>query len=533
MEAAVPIGAAQAEPVTPSHKWLVALAVMLGTTLEVLDTSIVNVSLPHMQGSFSASVDEIAWVLTSYLVANGIMIPMTGWISSRFGRKRYFLISVSVFVVASALCGAAGSLDQMVVFRLIQGAAGAAMVPSSQAILMETFPPAEQQLAMATWGVGLMVAPIMGPTLGGWITDNWNWRWNFYINVPIGIIAFLMVSAFVHDPVYLRQRRARGGKVDYVGIACLVVGLGAMQIVLDRGQRADWFAAPWVVWTSLLSAAALLILAINELRIADPILDLRILKIKVFSVALLLIVAMSSVLYGTGLLMPIFLQEFMGYTAWKAGLVLAPRGLATMLSMLVVGQIARRRIDTRPLVGLGFMLMTFGLWTMSGWNLQVSLWVVVIPSVVMGLGMGMIFPTLSASTLACVARERIGYAASLYNMMRNTGAAVGIAYMTTMLVDHEQIHQSRLSEHLSVFDAWKLSESAPRMPGASSFHYLPQMISGQHQSFGMIYNAMQAQAAILSFNDIYRILAVLMAVMIPGFLLLRRGQSAGGSATAH
>jgi DHA2 family multidrug resistance protein len=398
---------------------------------------------------------------------------------------------------------------------------------------METFPPAEQQLAMATWGVGLMVAPIMGPTLGGWITDNWNWRWNFYINVPIGIIAFLMVSAFVHDPVYLRQRRARGGKVDYVGIACLVVGLGAMQIVLDRGQRADWFAAPWVVWTSLLSAAALLILAINELRIADPILDLRILKIKVFSVALLLIVAMSSVLYGTGLLMPIFLQEFMGYTAWKAGLVLAPRGLATMLSMLVVGQIARRRIDTRPLVGLGFMLMTFGLWTMSGWNLQVSLWVVVIPSVVMGLGMGMIFPTLSASTLACVARERIGYAASLYNMMRNTGAAVGIAYMTTMLVDHEQIHQSRLSEHLSVFDAWKLSESAPRMPGASSFHYLPQMISGQHQSFGMIYNAMQAQAAILSFNDIYRILAVLMAVMIPGFLLLRRGQSAGGSAAAH
>jgi DHA2 family multidrug resistance protein len=533
MEAAVPIGAAQAEPVTPSHKWLVALAVMLGTTLEVLDTSIVNVSLPHMQGSFSASVDEIAWVLTSYLVANGIMIPMTGWISSRFGRKRYFLISVSVFVVASALCGAAGSLDQMVVFRLIQGAAGAAMVPSSQAILMETFPPAEQQLAMATWGVGLMVAPIMGPTLGGWITDNWNWRWNFYINVPIGIIAFLMVSAFVHDPVYLRQRRARGGKVDYVGIACLVVGLGAMQIVLDRGQRADWFAAPWVVWTSLLSAAALLILAINELRIADPILDLRILKIKVFSVALLLIVAMSSVLYGTGLLMPIFLQEFMGYTAWKAGLVLAPRGLATLLSLLVVGQIARRRVDTRPLVGLGFILMTFGLWTMSGWNLQVSLWVVIIPSVVMGLGMGMIFPTLSASTLACVARERIGYAASLYNMMRNTGAAVGIAYMTTMLVDHEQIHQSRLSEHLSVFDAWKLSESAPRMPGASSFHYLPQMISGQHQSFGMIYNAMQAQAAILSFNDIYRILAVLMAVMIPGFLLLRRGQSAGGSAAAH
>jgi MFS transporter, DHA2 family, multidrug resistance protein len=533
METAVPIGAAPAELATASHKWLVALAVMLGTTLEVLDTSIVNVSLPHMQGSFSASVDEIAWVLTSYLVANGIMIPMTGWISSRFGRKRYFMISVAVFVIASALCGAAASLDQMVIFRLIQGAAGAAMVPSSQAILMETFPPAEQQLAMATWGVGLMVAPIMGPTLGGWITDNWNWRWNFYINVPIGIVAFLMVSAFVHDPAFLRQHRERGAKVDYLGIACLVVGLGAMQIVLDRGQRADWFAAPWVVWTSLLSASALIILAINELLIADPILDLRILKIKVFSVALLLIVAMSSVLYGTGLLMPIFLQEFMGYTAWKAGLVLAPRGLATMVSMVMIGQIARRGIDTRSLVGVGFLLMTIGLWTMAGWDLQVSLWLVIIPSIVMGLGMGMVFPTLSATSLSVVAREKIGYAASLYNMMRNTGAAIGIAYMTTMLVDHEQVHQSHLAEHLSIFDAWRLSESAPRVPGAPTLHYLPDMISGQHQTFGMIYNTMQAQAAILSFNDIYRILAVVMALMVPGFLVLRKAKRATGPAAAH
>ena len=248
---------------------------------------------------------------------------------------------------------------------------------------------------------------------------------------------------------------------------------------------------------------------------------------------LVLIVAMSSVLYGTGLLMPIFLQEFMGYTAWKAGLVLAPRGLATMLSMVVVGQIARRGFDTRPLVGVGFVLMTMGLWTMSGWDLDVSLWVVVMPSVVMGLGMGMIFPTLSASSLSVVAREKIGYAASLYNMMRNTGAAIGIAYMTTMLVDHEQIHQSRLTEHLSIFDAWKLSERAPSVPGAPTFHYLPQMISGQHQAFGTIYNAIQAQAAILSFNDIYRILAVVMALMIPGFLLLRRGQRSSGPSAAH
>src|SRR5512146_748842 len=396
MEAAVPIGAAQAQPAMPSHKWLVALAVMLGTTLEVLDTSIVNVSLPHMQGSFSASVDEIAWVLTSYLVANGIMIPMTGWISSRFGRKRYFMISVSVFVIASALCGAAASLDQMVVFRLIQGAAGAAMVPSSQAILMETFPPAEQQMAMATWGVGLMIAPILGPTLGGWITDNWNWRWNFFINIPIGIVALVMVYAFVHDPPYLRERRSSGGRVDYVGIACLVVGLGLAQVVLDRGQRADWFSSTWVVMATACSALALLTLVINELLFAQPIIDLRILKDRVFSLTVLLMVALSATLWGSGLLMPVFLQELMGYTAWRAGLLMVPRAAAAMFSMFAVGQLARLRVDTRPLIGLGFLLAAIGLWWMAQWNLDVSARVVAIDSIMLGSGLGMLFPVLAA-----------------------------------------------------------------------------------------------------------------------------------------
>src|SRR5579864_8776438 len=280
-----------------AQKWLIALAVMLGTTLEVLDTSIVNVALPHMQGTFSASVDEIAWVVTSYLVANGIMIPMTGWISSRFGRKRYFMASVGVFVAASGLCGAATSLNEMVVFRLIQGAAGAAMIPSSQAILMETFPPAEQQLAMAMWGVGLMVAPIMGPTVGGYITDNWNWRWNFYINVPIGAAAAFMVYTFVHDPSYLKKLKGQG-RADWIGIVCLVLSLGLGEIVMDRGDRADWFASTWVWYFSIIAGSAFVLLIWHEWRTPQPIVQVRILRNRNFYVPTVMLILMTFTAYG-------------------------------------------------------------------------------------------------------------------------------------------------------------------------------------------------------------------------------------------
>jgi DHA2 family multidrug resistance protein len=531
MEAAEAIGAgAHVEVAHPyaQHKWLIAIAVMLGTTLEVLDSSIVNVSLPHMQGTFSASVDEIAWVLTSYLVANGIMIPMTGWISSRFGRKRYFLTSVFIFVAASALCGAASTLGEMVVFRLVQGAAGAAMIPSSQAILMETFPPEEQQMAMAMWGVGLMVAPILGPTLGGWITDNWSWRWNFYINVPVGAMAFLMVTIFVDDPAYLRRQHG-SGRVDYLGMVLLASWLGLLQIVLDRGQRADWFAAPWVSWFTLISTASLGLLVVHELRFKDPVLDLRMLKIPLFSISVFLVIVLSFILFGTGLLNPVFLQEFMGYTAWKAGLVLCPRAIGAMAAMLFAGQIARFGYDNKRLIGISFALMAVGLWAMANWNLEIGMWQVIWPGIVLGLGMGMCFPILSAAALSCVSRERMGYAASLYNMMRNTGAAVGISYMTNVLVSHQQIHQSRLVDHFTVFDAWRFGQVAPRAPGALGFHYLPQIVTGQKQGLEMLYGMIQQQAAMLAFNDIYRLLTLGALLMIPSFLIFRGGRSGSGA----
>jgi DHA2 family multidrug resistance protein len=497
-----------------ARKWIIALSVMLGTVLEVLDSSIVNVSLPHMQGSFSASVDEIAWVVTSYLVAAGIMIPMTGWIAERYGRKRYFVVSITTFVIASAMCGVAQSLDQIVLFRLLQGAAGAAMMPLSQAILMETFPPREQAMAMAVWGVGMMVAPIMGPTVGGWITDAATWRWNFYINVPIGTAAAFMVARFVDDPPYMRQLRR--GRIDFLGIVCLVVTLGLGEIVLDRGERADWFQSPWVVYSTAAALISLVVLIWHELHTEDPIVDLGILADSRFTLPVTLVIFLTFTLYGTAILNPVFLQELLGYTASKAGLVMAPRGIGTMAAMIVLGTMARRGYDIRPLVGIGFALVAFAMIAMAGLNLQSDIYRIVWPTVVQGVGTGLVFPGLSAAALSSMERFKMQRAASLYAVTRNLGAAIGTSYLTTLLIHRQQIQQSYLVEHVSVFTLPHL-----RMPGAQANLY-SEFAMGNRHGMGMLYGMLQRQAMMLSFNDIYRMLAVMMLLLVPTFLFLQR-----------
>ena len=499
-----------------ARKWVIAFSVMLGTVLEVLDSSIVNVSLPHMQGSFSSSVDEIAWVVTSYLVAAGITIPMTGWIAERFGRKRYFVISITMFVGASALCGVAHSLNQIVAFRLLQGAAGAAMMPLSQAILMETFPPREQAMAMAVWGIGMMVAPIMGPTVGGWITDTWNWRWNFYINVPIGMLGMFMVSRFVEDPPYMRQLKR--GRIDFVGILGLITFLGLGEIVLERGERSDWFQAPWVVWCTIIALTALGILIYNELRVEDPIIDLRILSDMNFSLPVTLIIFLTFTLYGTGILNPIFLQELLGYTASKAGVVMAPRGIGTMCAMLVLGSVSRHGYDTRPLVGIGFALVAAAMWFLSGLNLQSDTFRIVWPTVLQGLGTGLVFPGLSAAALSSMQRQKMQRAASLYSVTRNLGAAIGTSYLTTLLIRREQVRQHHLVEHVSVFNLPRMHLPGP----GGGVDLARQLLAGQKAGLAMVYGLIQREAAMLSFNDIYRMLTLMMVMLIPTFLFLQR-----------
>jgi DHA2 family multidrug resistance protein len=496
-----------------TRKWIIAFSVMLGTVLEVLDSSIVNVSLPHMQGSFSASVDEIAWVVTSYLVAAGIMIPMTGWIAERFGRKRYFVASITMFIVSSALCGVAQSLNQIVFFRLMQGAAGAAMMPLSQAILMETFPPREQAMAMAVWGIGMMVAPIMGPTIGGYITDAWSWRWNFYINVPIGTLAAFMVYRFVDDPSYMRNLRR--GRIDLLGIACLFITLGLGEIVLDRGERADWFTSPWVVYCTAAALISLAILIYHELHTEDPVVDLSILENLNFTLPVVLIIFLTFTLYGTAILNPVFLQETLGYTASKAGLVMAPRGFGTMFSMIILGTYARRGGDIRPLVGIGFILVAIAMWRMSGLNLASDVRRIVWPTVIQGVGTGLIFPGLSAAALSSMEKFKMGRAASLYSVTRNLGAAIGTSYLTTLLIHRQQINQSNLVEHITVF-------TLPHMQMPGGLNMGNEFAMGHKHGMAMLYGMVQRQAAMLSFNDIYRDLTVLMLILVPTFLFLKR-----------
>lgn len=507
-----------------SGKWLIAVSVMLGTILEVLDTSIVNVALPHMQGAFSAGMDEITWVLTSYLIANGIVIPMTGWLSSVFGRKRYFIASVTLFTIASMFCGAAPDLQSMVLFRILQGLAGAAMLPSSQAILMETFPPEERPLAMATWGIGLMVAPVIGPTLGGWITDTYSWRWCFYINLPFGIIAALMCARFVPEPAYAT---APGRRPDWPGIALLVLGLGAAQMVLDRGERADWFAAPWVWGFTFFSVLALVAFVVWELRVAYPVVNLRLLRDRGLAVGCTLISFMAFILFGSLALWPLYLQNLMGYSAAQSGWASAPRGVATGLSMFLVGVLSRR-IDSRWLMAFGLSLLIYGQYRMSHFSLQYGWWQIVAPTIFQGAGLGFIFTLLSSTALLRIAPEQMSNAASIYNLTRNLGASFGIAILGTVLVRRGQYHQSVLAEWSSPYYApfrdtlSRLARQLEAMTGSDGMPSAVAMLTGQ----------MRAQATMLAFADVFLIAALLALVMLAGIWLLPRAQPARGSAAS-
>jgi DHA2 family multidrug resistance protein len=499
------------QPARPTHKWLVAAALMLGAILQSLDSSIINVALPYMQKSLHVGVDQITWVVTSYLVAISVVLPLSGWIAARVGRKRYLVASVVLFVIASALCGLAQTIGQIVLFRVIQGATGAAVMPLTQAILLETFPPAEHTLAMTTLGMGVMVAPVLGPTVGGWITMNWSWRWNFYINVPTGAMAALMVYAFVHDPPYLRQQRG-SGRVDYLGILLITMALGLSQIILGRGGISGWFEAPWVRYATIASALSFVLLVFHELRFPEPVLDLRIFKIFGFTLSVIIISLQALALFSINLLNPLFMETILGYDAWKAGLAVAPRGIGVIIALIAVGQLSRRGIRMQPIITGGFILGAYEVWRMSQWSTDITMRAVLLPIFLFGMGLGAGFPTVTALGIGQIRRERMGFAASLFGMMVNTGAASGIAIVTTALTARQQSHQAQLTAYFASLDVLRKTNVLPGMPSIIAPGSADHLING----------TIRSQAWLMAYNDVYRALAVVVLLVAPLCLLLKQ-----------
>ncbi len=498
------------------NKWLITITVMLPTIMEIVDTSVANVALPHMQGSLNAGTDEITWVLTSYLVSNAVVLPMTGWLSRMFGRKRFLITCITLFTIASFLCGAAPNLATLIFFRILQGAAGGALIPNSQAILLETFPPAERGMANAVFGIGAMFGPIIGPALGGWVTDNLNWRWIFYINIPIGIIAVIMAYYFIYDPSYLKRGRM---KIDYLGLVLLTTGLGALQLVLDKGQREDWFNSSFIIFFSLISVVSLIMLIYVELKHVSPIISLRLFKDISFSAGNLIMFMVGFCLYSSIMLIPLFLQTLMGYDATLAGMVLAPGGIATLITMPFVG-IAISRYDGRKVVFIGLLVSATSMFLMQHFTLEASYWDFVWPRVVLGFGLAMTFVPLTTLTLATISREEMGNATGMYNLLRNIGGSVGIAISATLLSRYEQFYQNNLVARVTPYDTaaqFKLST----LKQAVVAQGVDPATAGS-VARALVYNDVQRQAAILSYNHIFWIVGLTFLIIIPTLLLLKR-----------
>jgi len=498
--------------------------------MEVLDTSIANVALPHISGNLSAGADESTWVLTSYLVSNAIVLPLSGWLSGLIGRKRFYMSCVALFTVSSFLCGLAPSLGVLVFFRILQGVGGGGLQPSEQAILNDTFSLEKRGMAFAVYGVAVVVAPTIGPWLGGWITDNFSWRWIFYINVPVGILSLLLTSLLVSDPPYMKRAKVREGfRVDYIGIGLISLGLGAMQIILDKGEREDWLSSNFIQVFFVLMLIGIIAGIIWEMRHEHPVGDLRMLKDRNFAVATLAMFFLGFVLYASTVLIPQFLQELMGYTAELAGLALSPGGAVIMFMMPVVGFLVSR-VSTKYLITFGCLVSSLALFVMAGWNLQIDYKHAVLARMLQSFGLAFLFIPINVSAFAFVPKEKTNMGTGIINLARNIGASVGIATVTTLLQRRTQFHQSQLMEHANT-----LSTAFQNKLHAITVSFTSGGSSGPGaalQAYGMIYSTVQRQAAMLAFIDNFYMLGMVFLTVIPVLMFLKRPPK-GASAPVH
>jgi DHA2 family multidrug resistance protein len=499
---------------------------MLPTLIEIIDTSVVNVSLDHIRGSLSAGIDESTWTITSYLVSNAIIIPMTGWLSKFFGRKLYLIISITVFTVSSFLCGAAWSLQSLVFFRILQGIGGGALQPLSQSILLETFPPRQHGIAMAAFGVGIMFGPIIGPLLGGWITDNWSWHWIFFINIPIGIISILLTMVFITDPPYMKRMKM---KIDYWGLTLLALGLGCLQIVLDKGQQEDWFSSSFIVWLSVISSLSLVSFVIAEVYAKNPIVNLRAFKNISFSTGNIVMFLGFFNLFASIVLLPIYLQTLMGYTSFLAGFVLGPGGVATLISLPIAGALVNKT-NPKALLAFGIIVNAYATYLMSNFNLSADFNTVIWPRIVLGIGMGFFFIPLTTMTMAGIRKEDMGNASAIYNLLRNLGGSFGVAFVTTVLSRRAQFHQNRLVEHLTPFDRdyQIFSEHSSQI---LQYKGLPDALSDQG-GLSILYKELLRHASMLSFNDAFRLVSIIMICVLPLVFFMKKRRP-GSSPVMH
>jgi DHA2 family multidrug resistance protein len=513
----------------PQHinPWIIAVAVMLSTFMEVLDTTVVNVSLPHIAGSLSATVDEATWTLTSYLVSNAIILPLTGWLSNFFGRKRMLLLSVSGFTIASFLCGLAPSLPFLIVCRVIQGACGGGLQPISQAVLLESFPPEDRGKAMGFWGLGIVVAPLLGPVLGGWLTDSYTWRWVFYINVPIGLASIVMTRMFVFDPAYIKRASS---KVDYWGIGMLALGIGTLQVVLDKGQEKDWFGTSWIAVLAVVAVLAMAAFIFYELRTHEPVVNLRVFKNRTYSTGVFLMAMLGVGLYGTTVLIPLVLQTLLGYPALRAGIAMAPRGLGSFIAMPIVGLIMTK-FDPRKLLTLGMIVCAMTLFQFSRLNLQAGYWDYFWPQFEMGLALGFLFVPLTTTSMAPIPKETMGNATSLFNLVRNLGGSIGISAVNTMQLRHQQANINVLGRHVNSYDP-----ASRQMLSALQKMFMNRggdIAAAGHQARETVFRMVEQQASMLAYNTVFRLLAGLFFLMIPFIFLMHRPESKSGPAAMH
>ena len=513
-----------AEP-RPRNPWLIAFTVTLATFMEVLDTSIANVALPHIAGGLSATQDEATWVLTSYLVSNAIVLPISGWIATRIGRKRFYMTCVALFTVSSFMCGIAPSLGALIFCRVLQGLGGGGLAPSEQAILSDTFEPKKRGMAFALYGMAVVLAPAIGPTLGGFITDHVSWRWIFFLNVPVGITSLLLTSRIVSDPPWLTEEKNKKSPIDGIGLGLVAVGLGSLEVVLDKGQEDDWFGSPFIVAFAITAAVGIVAFVVWEIFETHPVVDMKLFKNRNFAVTNLLIFLLGFVLYGTTVLIPQFVQLFMGYTATEAGLTLSPGAASIILFMPVIGVLVGR-VQARYLIAIGFSIEAFALYRMTNIDLQIDFRTAVFWRIWQAAGMAFLFIPITTAAYVGVPKEKNNDVSGMLNLSRNVGGSVGISFVSTFLARHAQAHQNFLVAHATPFDA----SYRAAVHHASSALVERGIASGAavRAAEGNVFRELVRQSETLAYRDLLWVMTFAAMGIVPVVFLLRRNDPREG-----